>query len=329
MKRETVRLWKPEEYQYPAAWGFLPRLDAYLHDDDAVRPAIIITPGGGYRRCSPQEGECVALRFYELGYQTFVCTYTNNTLQVNPLELQPAKDIARAVCHVRKNADALRVHPASIALCGFSAGAHAAATVGVHWKDLADSGEPYALCRPDALLLCYPVISLFSDIAHKGSGRNLLGEQPPVEKIHYMQLDKHVRPDCPPAFLWHTLTDRTVDPENSRIFAAACQAAGVPVELHLFSSGEHGISLADGSITVNDENMYTLEQTACVMNAIEKKLLKCEPELEQYYLSYPEAELLRTHGKSAGPAVVNEEVRTWVSLAHRWLSQPAVFQLGG
>ena len=319
MKRETIRLWLPEEYHYPAAWGFLPRLDAYLHDDDTVRPAIIVTPGGGYRRCSPREGECIALRFYELGYQTFVCTYTNNTLEVNPLELQPAKDIARAVCYVRKNADALRVQPASIALCGFSAGAHAAATVGVHWKDLADPGEPVSSSRPDALLLCYPVISLFSDIAHKGSGINLLGEEPSAEKIHYMQLDKHVRPDCPPAFLWHTLTDRTVDPENSRIFAAACQAAGVPVELHLFPSGDHGLSLADGSVVVNDENLYTLEQTACVLEAVEQGKLKLTPEMEQHCLSYPEVMILRTHGQSASPATRNEEARRWVDLAHQWL----------
>lgn len=322
MKRCTVRLWTKQQYQYLCSFGFIPKLDGYLHEDGVSRPAILIVPGGGYRRCAPREGERVALRFFEMGYQTFVCTYTTNPLGNHPLMDQPAKDVAQAVRYVRKNAAALNVIPDRIVLCGFSAGAHAAGTVGVHWADFADTGdETISLCKPDAMLLSYPVISIFSDIAHGISSRNLLGEHPSEKLIHYMRLEENVRSDCPPAFLWHTATDRTVSPENSRAFQTACQAAGVPCELHLFSTGDHGLSLADGSVAINDGNMYTFEQTARVLDAIDHGILNLRPEIEQRYLAYPEVKLLRSHGKSAGTNPVNEEVSNWIVLAQHWLSQ--------
>lgn len=320
MKRYTVRLWQQDQYHYPSAWGFIPRLDGYLHDDDKIRPALIITPGGGYRRCAPREGECVALRFYEMGYQTFVCTYTTNPLGSHPLMTQPAKDAAQAVRHVRMNAAVLNVRSDRISLCGFSAGAHVAGTVGVHWEDFAEpTDNAIHLCRPDAMLLCYPVISVFSDICHGPSGKNLLGAHPSEAMVHYMRLEENVRPDCPPTFLWHTRTDRTVPVENSVVFAEACRAAGVPHEMHLFSSGDHGLSLADGRMEINDANMYTFEQTACVLDAMERGLLKPERELEQRYLEYPEVKLLRSHGRTAGVSAENEEVKNWIDLAQRWL----------
>ena len=319
MKRETIYLWNRADYHYPSSWGFLPRLDGYLHDDGQARPAVIITPGGGYRRCSPREGACVALRFYEMGYQAFVCTYTTNPLGIHPLFNQPAKDIAQAVRYVRKNADILSVLSNRITLCGFSAGAHAAATVGVHWQDFAQQNEIISTCRPDAMILCYPVISAFSEISHSISGINLLGEHPSEESVQYIQLEKNVRSDCPPAFLWHSLTDQSVSPANSRAFADACRLAGVPYELHLFSTGEHGTSLADGSIVVDDDNLYTLAQTAAMLDAMARGEFTPDPETAEQIYARPEVKLLQSHGRSCRESPANEEVSNWVNLAHQWL----------
>lgn len=97
MIREWYDLWKEGEYTYPMAFGFRPNLSGYLHEDRAkARPSIIVVPGGGYRVVSPTEGEIVAKKFYENGYQTFVCTYTVNITGAVPLKDQPAKDLARA-----------------------------------------------------------------------------------------------------------------------------------------------------------------------------------------------------------------------------------------
>ena len=46
-------------------------------------------------------------------------------------------------------------------------------------------------------------------------------------------------------FLWNTLEDGTVPPENSLLLAGALMRAGVSVEYHLFPLGRHALALAD------------------------------------------------------------------------------------
>ncbi|MFO0948448.1 MAG: prolyl oligopeptidase family serine peptidase [Planctomycetota bacterium] len=48
----------------------------------------------------------------------------------------------------------------------------------------------------------------------------------------------------PPAFLFHTSDDATVSWENSILYYQAMRSAGVPVELHLYEHGKHGLGLA-------------------------------------------------------------------------------------
>lgn len=100
---KTIYLWKKQEYQYPYAGEFLPNIVACLHDDREIRPAVLVVPGGGYAMVSPTEGEIVAKKFFEAGYQVFVLTYTTNMFRIAPLEKQPLKDISRAVRHIRGN----------------------------------------------------------------------------------------------------------------------------------------------------------------------------------------------------------------------------------
>ena len=137
---DNITLWDQEEYSYEASFGFIPNMRLYIHEDDIVRPCILIAPGGGYCVVSPSEGEIVAKRFYDMGYQAAVITYTTNLIMSTPLKLQPAKDLMRAIRYVRKHADELKVN--QITLCGFSAGAHAVGTVGVHFDEIEDKKYP-------------------------------------------------------------------------------------------------------------------------------------------------------------------------------------------
>ena len=74
-------LWEKQEYNYTAEGGFIPNITSYIHDEDnTIRPAIVIVPGGGYCFVSHSEGEIVAEEFYKKGYNTFVVTYTTNFL---------------------------------------------------------------------------------------------------------------------------------------------------------------------------------------------------------------------------------------------------------
>lgn len=118
MKENSYTLWEPSEYDYAEAYGFVPNLHSYVHDeDDTVRPCILVVPGGAYFMVSPTEAELVALKFYEMGYHAFVCTYTVNTLRSEPLKEQPMKDLSRAIRFIRKNSAEFHIHPNKIALC--------------------------------------------------------------------------------------------------------------------------------------------------------------------------------------------------------------------
>ena len=102
MRKEKLTLWKPEEYTYPMAMGFIPNIMTYIHDEDTqIRPVIIVVPGGGYCVVSPTEAEIVALDFYEKGYNAFVLTYTTNLL-MQSIRLIPT-DRMRQFCLTRSS----------------------------------------------------------------------------------------------------------------------------------------------------------------------------------------------------------------------------------
>jgi len=206
------------------------------------RPAVLVLPGGGYAFTSPREAEPIALQFNEAGYHAFVLNYS-----VAPARHpQPLLDVSRAMCIIRENAEEWGIYPDKIAVCGFSAGGHLAACLGVHWdKQFLENVEGIEIGknRPDALILCYPVITS-GEYAHRGSFINLLGENPNSELLYEMSLEHHVSEKTPPAFIWHTFADAGVPVENSLLFAQALREKNIPFELHIYPEGVHGLSLA-------------------------------------------------------------------------------------
>ncbi len=58
--------------------------------------------------------------------------------------------------------------------------------------------------------------------------RNLLGESPSQEMIELFSSEKQVTKDTPPTFLFHTMEDKGVPPENSIAFYSAMLRNGVP-----------------------------------------------------------------------------------------------------
>ena len=97
------------------------------------------------------------------------------------------------------------------------------------------------------LLLSYPVITSDPKYAHTGSFKNLLGDRFAEDRVR-MSLEYQVTEAMPPCFIWHTAKDATVPVENSLLMAMALQKAKVPVELHIFPEGEHGLSRADSLV---------------------------------------------------------------------------------
>lgn len=332
MKRETINLWKKKEYEYPCVGEFLPNLTAYLHEDEQIRPVMIVVPGGGYALVSPTEGEIVAKRFYEAGYQAFVLTYTTNMFRLAPLKTQPLRDISRAVRYIRKNAECLQIKEDRIVCCGFSAGAHLTGSLAVHYQDAVLKDEPDSEIsnRPDAVLLCYPVVTR-GEKAHLGSFDKLFGEDASKEQIEWASLEKQVTSDTPPAFLWQTMTDETVPVENSILYTKACRNAGVPCELHLFMEGRHGMSLANEDWAANHfgkDSIYTMMQQWQTL----KTLYSQDPDLvPEMYQDAAEAETLREFyanwnkvsagGWQQGNQNADASVMQWPDLALAWLDK--------
>jgi len=203
------------------------------------RPAVLIIPGGGYTNVSLRESEPIALHFLVRGYAAFVLHYTCAP-QGFPVSLREA---AMAMRYIRENAEAFDVDPAMVAAIGFSAGGHLCGTLGTMYDcpEVADIAEP-AVIRPDALGLCYPVLVEWGR-TQQGSFKNISMGDPELRKR--LSVDKLVRPDMPPVFLWHTRSDAGVPCRNSIVMAEALEEAGVDFVLHIYRKGDHGLATAD------------------------------------------------------------------------------------
>ena len=244
---ETIPLW---ENRAPGALG----------DADTDRPtltifraaasrqnggaSVIVAPGGGYVNLAmDHEGRQVASWFNAMGITAFVLKYRLGPRYHHPIELGDAQ---RAIRLVRSRATEFGVAPDRIGMMGFSAGGHLAATAGTKFDD-GNAGASDTIdrlsSRPDFLILAYPVISFDPAIAHAGSVRSLLGENPAPSLIQELSADLHVSAKTPPTFLFSTNADTAVPAENSVRFYLALRQAKVPAEIHIFENGPHGVGL--------------------------------------------------------------------------------------
>lgn len=233
-----------------------PQILPFFIPGEEKRPCILICPGGAYKFTSPREAEPVARAYNAHGFHALVLHY-RTAPHKHPA---PLLDLSNTLSLLRRYAEELKILKNQIIVCGFSAGGHLAASLGVHWdqKYLKNSiCIKKGLNRPDGIILSYPVISS-GKFAHRGSFRNLLGKKPSADLMQEMSLEIQVSKKTPPCFLWHTAEDSAVPIENSLLFASALSRHKIPFELHTYPFGAHGLSLGtektdetkDGSMTI-------------------------------------------------------------------------------
>lgn len=256
----TIPLW---EGKAPHAVGATdtdkPTMTLYIAPPDKANgTAVVVCPGGGYGGLAmDHEGKQAAEFLNGLGVSAFVLKYrTANKERPGPLHPAPLTDAQRAIRLVRANAKAYGVDPNRVGIWGFSAGGHLASSAGTHFdKGDRDAADPIdrQVCRPDFLILSYPVISMENGVTHGGSRNNLLGANPDPKLIEQFSNEKQVTKDTPPTFIFHTSADAAVPPENAVRFYLACKKAGVPVELHIYEKGRHGVGLGRDTRWTGDE----------------------------------------------------------------------------
>jgi acetyl esterase/lipase len=198
--------------------------------DKDTGAAVVIAPGGGYNILAwDLEGEEVANWLNSIGVTGIVLKYRVPRRPSDPKDQPPQRalmDAQRAISLVRSKAGELGIDPKRIGMLGFSAGGHLTAVTSTNFDRR--SYEPMdevdkVSCRPDFAVLIYPAYLVDKDGLH-------------------LKPDIRVTKETPPIFFAHA-GDDSHSPENSVQMYLALKKAGVPAELHVYSSGGHGFGL--------------------------------------------------------------------------------------
>lgn len=221
-----------------------PVLDVFhAQGENPTGAAVVICPGGGYGVLAyDHEGIQVAQWLSENGITAIILRYRMKPY-IHPI---PQMDVQRALQTVRSRAEAWSIDPTRIGVMGFSAGGHLASTAAVHHLDAdPDADDPVlrVSSRPDFAVLVYPVISMRPPHGHAGSRRNLLGPEPDEELVERMSTHTQVNEQTPPTLLVHSLDDRSVKIENSRMFLASLEDNDVAGTMLTYEQGGHGYGL--------------------------------------------------------------------------------------
>ncbi|CAM3573957.1 Acetylxylan esterase precursor [Vibrio aerogenes CECT 7868] len=216
-----------------------------VEPEQSNHTGILVIPGGGYQRIAvDKEGLEIAERFKQWGYTVFVISYRmpgDNHPQGADVSFIDAQRAMRVI-----QAQPQWQHIMHWGVLGFSAGGHIAARLATQTNQThfppQDQIDLHTI-HLNFTALMYPVISMEPDIAHTGSRDALLGNPAQETLKEKYSVENLVSGKTPPCFIAHAIDDSSVIVENSMILLQALKSYQVPVEVHLFESGEHGFCL--------------------------------------------------------------------------------------
>ena len=186
------------------------------------RPAIIVMPGGAYWGCSDREAEPVAFAYSKAGFQVFILRYAVGEHRGWPY---PLDEYEQTMELINEKQDEWHILTDKIAVIGFSAGGHLAATAATTAKH-----------RPNAAILGYAALNKeISDLCQPGMPY-------PVEEVD---------DETCPCFLFAARDDNVVDVCSTLQFQQALWEKGIMFESHIYAYGQHGFSTAEPHINSN------------------------------------------------------------------------------
>lgn len=208
-----------------------PTITVYSPKQKSSGAAVVVFPGGGYFVVAMDlEGTEACEWLTSRGITCVLLKYRVPCNRVGPYRDCRAalQDAQRAVGLVRARAAEWKIDPNKIGVLGFSAGGHMVAAISNDFERRAytavDDADKVS-CRPDFAMALYP------------------GHLAVPEEGFVLNPQIRVTSRTPPTFLLHA-TDDPVDPvENSLIYYAALQKAGVSAEMHLYAKGGHAFGL--------------------------------------------------------------------------------------
>lgn len=221
-----------------------PELLVYYPKKKSNGIAVLICPGGGYGLVSMKnEGYSIAEELNKKGITAFILKYRlpSDEIMVDKT-IGPLQDAQQAIKLIRENATTHHITADRLGIMGFSAGGHLASTVGTHFDKAVIDNPNNTNLRPDFMVLLYPVIS-FGEFTHKGSKRNLIGENPTEEIVKLYSNELQITSETPITFLVHAADDKAVPYQNSVLLYTKLIAAGVGGEMHIYQGGGHGFGL--------------------------------------------------------------------------------------
>jgi acetyl esterase/lipase len=220
----------------------------------STRSAILVFPGGGYKRLGigPQstigpDGADVCRWLTDAGVTCTLVKYrvTNTGCNWNretrrhdaPATPMALQDAQRAIAIVRHNAGAYGIDPHRIGVMGFSAGGNLAVLASTAFN--ARSYEPIdaidrVSARPDFAIPVYPG---HMTMEHKNKTPKAIAAQE-------LNTDIVVSADVPPTLLIHARDD-AVDPVHySLVYERELRKAGADVDLILYDTGGHAFGVS-------------------------------------------------------------------------------------
>lgn len=228
----------------------IPKLFVHTAADSSKDIVFLVIPGGGYSHVAiNHEGHAVAKRLNDLGYSAYVLRYRlPKATTMKDKRYGPVQDAQYAMAQIRKD------HPnKKIAIIGFSAGGHLAASV----SNLFELPQTEALkqvnLRPDFTVLAYPVISFEDAITNKGTKESLIGPDFKPEDVEFFSMENRVSESSQPTFLMSAKDDKTVPIENANRYAKALNAYNVRNAMFTYEEGGHGFGLINKT---NDRDWF-------------------------------------------------------------------------
>jgi len=216
--------------------------------------AVLICPGGGYERLAYViSGIQLAKWLNSIGISAFVLNYRlPNSPDLIEREKGPLQDAQRAIRYIHTHANEWGIKQDKIGIQGSSAGGHLASQAGSINADFSAIGDSLDKVSfvPDFMILVSPVIDM-GIYAHKGSRKNLLGENLADKLIKQYSTQLQVNAKTPPAFIIHASNDQSVNPQNSILFYQALLEKKVSASLHIFPQGGHALAIRNNPGSAN------------------------------------------------------------------------------